>query len=353
MSSLRGKKTVVPTSKKRKGASSSAGPTMKIRDPFPILPRRLIHQLSVLEFSALGLYMKQFKEENELHALARHTHFSHSKCWHTLAPGAASYNPSRSKESILPPSLRKAREHRCHQHSRRLLFIVHVAWQVIDLTYFIALKIQHHTEWHRKWLYRALKLIIAYELKTPLGKRISIKRSNRALPRPLTDPEIAQAVLVPILEQPLMPDHTRRMELFDRLAVHFVGRHHEVSAFFSVLEKRMLLEKKIETALVHDGGSRLLSVGHCAFGKNIKCLFISNRDKWNPTKCSFSKALKGPAQPSYQPIRLKFYPGLMVSHTKSQGPLLEIAMCDVRSGSPSGAADFHQAVQLRASKAPD
>ena len=43
------------------------------------------------------------------------------------------------------------------------------------------------------------------------------------------------------------------MELFDRLAVHFVGRHHEVSAFFSVLEKRMLLEKKIETALVHDG----------------------------------------------------------------------------------------------------
>ena len=70
---------------------------------------------------------------------------------------------------------------------------------------------------------------------------------------PLPDPEIAQAVLVPILEQPLMPDHTRRMELFDRLAVHFVGRHHEVSAFFSVLEKRMLLEKKIETALVHDG----------------------------------------------------------------------------------------------------
>lgn len=164
-----------------------------------------------------------------------------------------------------------------------------------------------------------------------LAQRISIKRSNRALPRPLTDPEIAQAVLVPILEQPLMPDHTRRMELFDRLAVHFVGRHHEVSAFFSVLEKprkkdrnsisaRRCKPHKYAKWATPNQGSRLLSVGHCAFGKNIKCLFLSNRDKWNPTKCSFSKALKGPAQPSYQPIRLKFYPGLMVSHTKRSIP---------------------------------
>ncbi|PPS17198.1 hypothetical protein GOBAR_AA03376 [Gossypium barbadense] len=93
MSSSRGKKTAVPASKKRKGASSSAG--------------ELIHQLSVPEFGAtLGLYTNEFKEKNELHALTRHIHFSPSKCWHTLAPGTASYNPSHSKASVLPPSLR-------------------------------------------------------------------------------------------------------------------------------------------------------------------------------------------------------------------------------------------------------
>ncbi|PPS20171.1 hypothetical protein GOBAR_AA00373 [Gossypium barbadense] len=48
----------------------------------------------------------EFKEENELHALSRHIHFSPSKCWHTLAPSTTSYNPSRSKALVLPPSLR-------------------------------------------------------------------------------------------------------------------------------------------------------------------------------------------------------------------------------------------------------
>ncbi|PPR85100.1 hypothetical protein GOBAR_AA35592 [Gossypium barbadense] len=67
----------------------------------------LICQLSVPEFgAALGLYTEEFKEESELHALNRHIHFSPSKCWHTLAPSTASYNPSRSKASVLPPSLR-------------------------------------------------------------------------------------------------------------------------------------------------------------------------------------------------------------------------------------------------------
>ncbi|PPS19372.1 hypothetical protein GOBAR_AA01171 [Gossypium barbadense] len=66
----------------------------------------LICQLSVPDFgAALGLYTKEFKEENELHALSRHIHFSPSKCWHTLAPGTAFYNPSCSKASVLPPSL--------------------------------------------------------------------------------------------------------------------------------------------------------------------------------------------------------------------------------------------------------
>ncbi|PPR92488.1 hypothetical protein GOBAR_AA28183 [Gossypium barbadense] len=67
-----------------------------------------LQTLSVPEYSAaLGLYTEEFKEENELHALTRHIHFSSSKCWHTLAPSAASYNPSHSKASVLPPYLRK------------------------------------------------------------------------------------------------------------------------------------------------------------------------------------------------------------------------------------------------------
>ncbi|PPR99345.1 hypothetical protein GOBAR_AA21322 [Gossypium barbadense] len=76
----------------------------------------LIHQLSVPEFgAALGLYTEEFKEENELHALSRHIHFSPSKCWHTLVPNTASYNPSHSKASVLPPSLR-ARHRPCLFH---------------------------------------------------------------------------------------------------------------------------------------------------------------------------------------------------------------------------------------------
>ncbi|PPR96003.1 hypothetical protein GOBAR_AA24664 [Gossypium barbadense] len=67
----------------------------------------LSRQLSVPEFGvALSLYTKEFREENELHALSHHIHFSHSKCWQTLAPSTASYNSSRSKASVLPPSLR-------------------------------------------------------------------------------------------------------------------------------------------------------------------------------------------------------------------------------------------------------
>ncbi|PPS08765.1 hypothetical protein GOBAR_AA11879 [Gossypium barbadense] len=78
------------------------------RTTWPCEPTRLrlARQLSVPEFrTALGLYTKEFKEDNDLDALTHHMHFSPSKCWHTLAPNAASYNPSRSKASVLPPSL--------------------------------------------------------------------------------------------------------------------------------------------------------------------------------------------------------------------------------------------------------
>ncbi|PPR96152.1 hypothetical protein GOBAR_AA24526 [Gossypium barbadense] len=108
----------------------------------------LVRQLSVLEFSeALGLYTEELKAENELHALSRHIHFSPSKCWHTLAPSTTSYNPSCSKASVLPPSLRSTGVVNTHD--------VYFFWcmsqgHVIDIAYFIALAIQHQTERHRK-----------------------------------------------------------------------------------------------------------------------------------------------------------------------------------------------------------
>ncbi|PPR94495.1 hypothetical protein GOBAR_AA26168 [Gossypium barbadense] len=66
---------------------------------------RLICQLSVPEFGvALGLYTDEFKEENELHALSRHIHFS----------------PSNSHD------YKEARKHWRRQHPRRLLLMVHI-----------------------------------------------------------------------------------------------------------------------------------------------------------------------------------------------------------------------------------
>ncbi|PPR95935.1 hypothetical protein GOBAR_AA24732 [Gossypium barbadense] len=237
MSSSHGKKVVIPASKKRKGASSSAGPTIKIRHPLLQFPRGpqeelfqilrgqpliaghcidwpaieqvqmtdviwallttdpwelffriieptyleltmelcstfhlqtvmtnyddpdtvqfclsgLVRQLSILELGvALGLYTEEFKEENELHTLTRHIHFSPSKCWHTSAPGIASYNPSSSKASVLPPSLgRRESTGVVKTHDVYFLWCMSQG-HVINLAYFIALAIQHQTEWHQK-----------------------------------------------------------------------------------------------------------------------------------------------------------------------------------------------------------
>ncbi|PPR91597.1 hypothetical protein GOBAR_AA29086 [Gossypium barbadense] len=67
----------------------------------------LVHQISLPKFdTALGLYTAEFKEENDLHALNRHIHCSSSRCWDAQVPGSATYNPSPSKASALPPSLR-------------------------------------------------------------------------------------------------------------------------------------------------------------------------------------------------------------------------------------------------------
>ncbi|PPS02891.1 hypothetical protein GOBAR_AA17762 [Gossypium barbadense] len=113
MSSSRGKKAAVPTSKKKKGGSSSSGPTAETMmtnydDPGTVqfLLGGLVCQFSVPEFgTVLGLYTKEIKEENDLHALNCHIHRSSSPCWDPLVPGGATYNPSHSKVSALPPSL--------------------------------------------------------------------------------------------------------------------------------------------------------------------------------------------------------------------------------------------------------
>ncbi|PPS01546.1 hypothetical protein GOBAR_AA19119 [Gossypium barbadense] len=74
---------------------------------FGIIELTLVCQLSVPEFgTALGLYMDEFKEETDLHALNHHIHRSSSQCWDALVSGGATYNPSNSKASALPPSLR-------------------------------------------------------------------------------------------------------------------------------------------------------------------------------------------------------------------------------------------------------
>ncbi|PPS17251.1 hypothetical protein GOBAR_AA03325 [Gossypium barbadense] len=80
MSSSRGKKAVVPASKKMKGASSSSGPTAEICHPFLQLPIGSQEELFQI------LWARPLEN--------------------ALTPGVASYNPSHSKASALPPSLR-------------------------------------------------------------------------------------------------------------------------------------------------------------------------------------------------------------------------------------------------------
>ncbi|PPR89937.1 hypothetical protein GOBAR_AA30747 [Gossypium barbadense] len=121
MSSSRDKKADVPTSKKRKGASSFEEQVqladviraLLTTDPWELFFRiieptylELTMELCSTFHLQTGLYTEELKEENDLDALTRHIHFTPSKCWYTLALGAASYNTSRSKASVLPPSLR-------------------------------------------------------------------------------------------------------------------------------------------------------------------------------------------------------------------------------------------------------
>ncbi|PPR95092.1 hypothetical protein GOBAR_AA25574 [Gossypium barbadense] len=211
--SSRGKKVAVPASKKRKGASSSSSPTAEVCHPFlrfPIRPQEELFQLlqarpltagrcidwaaieqvqladairallttdlwelffGIIEPKYLELTMELCStfhlqtvmmnyddpgtEENDLHDLNRHIHPPPSRCWDALVPGRATYNPSRSKASALPPSLRYLHAILAHTITERQestgVINTHDAYflwcmshgHVIDLAYFIALAIQH------------------------------------------------------------------------------------------------------------------------------------------------------------------------------------------------------------------
>ncbi|PPS13647.1 hypothetical protein GOBAR_AA06937 [Gossypium barbadense] len=161
MSNPRSKKTVIPASKKRKGAASSSGPTSEIRHPFLqflsgpqeelfqilrarplgvgccinwaaleqiqlanvvwallitdpwwlffeiVEPTDLVFHLSVPEFRvALGLYTEEFMDNDDFASLHCHIHYSPSNCWKALVPASATYDPRQSKVLALTPSLR-------------------------------------------------------------------------------------------------------------------------------------------------------------------------------------------------------------------------------------------------------
>ncbi|PPR90637.1 hypothetical protein GOBAR_AA30047 [Gossypium barbadense] len=222
MSSSRCKKTVVPASKKN-GALSSLGPTAKIRHPFlqfPIEPQEGLLQIlwarplivaccidcvalgqvqladvirallttdlwelffGFIEPTYLELTMElcstfplhtvmtnyddsgmEFKEENDLDTLNHHIYRSPSRCWDALVPGPATYNPSRSKASVLPPFLRYLHAILAHTITGRRestgvinTHDTYFLWcmshgHVIDLAYFASLAVQHQTERHKK-----------------------------------------------------------------------------------------------------------------------------------------------------------------------------------------------------------
>ncbi|PPR91202.1 hypothetical protein GOBAR_AA29482 [Gossypium barbadense] len=180
MSSLHGKETDVPASKKKKRESSS-GPTVEIRHPYlqfppenqkelfqilrnsPLLSRRFSPPVECARVQySFGLYTEEFMDENDLDTLRRHIHYSPSKYWYALVTGSATYDPSRSKASVLSPSLRYLHTILAHTltgrqestsvvntHDACFLWST-VNGHVLKLTYFIALAIRHQTNQHQR-----------------------------------------------------------------------------------------------------------------------------------------------------------------------------------------------------------
>ncbi|PPS17653.1 hypothetical protein GOBAR_AA02927 [Gossypium barbadense] len=123
----------------------------------------LVHSMSVPEFGvALGLYTDEFLEEEDINTLPHNIHISPSLCWKALAPCSSTYDPSRSKASALPLSLRYLHCILAHTLTRRRestdVVTTHNAYylscmanaHVTNLAYFISFAIRHQTERHRK-----------------------------------------------------------------------------------------------------------------------------------------------------------------------------------------------------------
>ncbi|PPR87028.1 hypothetical protein GOBAR_AA33662 [Gossypium barbadense] len=123
MSSSRGKKAVIPTSKKKKGASSSSGPTTKSRYPFLsnsgppnhdpwelffgiIEPAYFKITMELCSMFHLQTVMTNYDDPGTvqffLGRLVRQLSVPE------FVPGRATYNPSHSKGSALPLSLSTA-----------------------------------------------------------------------------------------------------------------------------------------------------------------------------------------------------------------------------------------------------
>ncbi|PPR97015.1 hypothetical protein GOBAR_AA23653 [Gossypium barbadense] len=156
MSSSRGN----PTLKKRKGVSSSSGPIAKIHST-AIEKIQLADAIwDLLTTDPWGLFF-EIIELTYLELTMELCSTFHPQT-NAFTPGTASYNPSCSKASALPPSLRYLHAILAHtligRRESNGIVITHDAYfiwcmshgHVIDLVYFIVLTIQHQTERYRK-----------------------------------------------------------------------------------------------------------------------------------------------------------------------------------------------------------
>ncbi|PPS10048.1 hypothetical protein GOBAR_AA10596 [Gossypium barbadense] len=120
-------------------------------------------------------------------------HISNSR-WN-YAQCLATYNPSRSKASVLPLSLRYLHAILTHMitgmrestgiintHDAYFLWCM-LHGHVIDLAYFIALAIQHQTEWHRKGVICIGPYMSSQGISSMLSMRMIEKRRGTYPPQ--------------------------------------------------------------------------------------------------------------------------------------------------------------------------
>ncbi|PPS09838.1 hypothetical protein GOBAR_AA10810 [Gossypium barbadense] len=181
MSSSRGKKVAVPASKKRNGASSSSGPIEEVRHPFlrfPIGPQEELFQIlwarpliagryidwAVIEQTVMMNFDDPGTVQFRLGGLVCQLSVPEFRTALVLGRTSTRWGHLQSypsKASAFPPSLRYLHAILAHTitgkrestgvintHDAYFLWSISHG-HIIDLAYFIALVIQHQTEWHR------------------------------------------------------------------------------------------------------------------------------------------------------------------------------------------------------------